>query len=91
MFGTRKRTFNELQLLILKALLKDKLTIYEITKKTFLHFYVVQRQLILLKGADYISLEFEHNQFRLFAITQKGIEYLENKEGRLLKAGLKND
>lgn len=76
MFGTRKRTYRELHIAILKALKDDKHTIYEIAKKASLHFYVVQHQLILLKGQDYVSLVFEHNKFRLFAITEKGIRYL---------------
>ena len=76
MFGTRKRTFRELQILILKTLKNNKLTIYEIAKKASLHFHVVQHQLILLKGQDYVSLDFEHKRFRLYAITKKGVNYL---------------
>lgn len=76
MFGNRKRTYRELQTIILKALKKDKHTIYELVKKTSLHFHVVQRQLILLKGHDYVIVAFEHKKFRLFAITKKGIKYL---------------
>ena len=76
MFGTRKRTYKELQALILKAIKKEELTTYEIVKKTKLHFHVVKRQLILLKGQDYVSLAFKHKQFRLFAITQEGLKYL---------------
>jgi len=76
MFGNKKRTFKELQILILNALKKRNYTIYEIAKKTSLHFHVVQRQLILLKGQDYVTLTFEHKRFRLFAITEKGLKYL---------------
>ncbi len=76
MFGERKRTFRELQILILKALKKERLTKYEIAKKASLHFHVVQHQLILLKGQDYVSLDFEHKRFRLFAITKEGLKYL---------------
>jgi len=76
MFGERKRTYKELHLLILKALKKEKHTIYEIAKITSLHFHVVQHQLILLKGRDYVSLDFQHKSFRLYAITQEGITYL---------------
>ncbi len=76
MFGTRKRTFRELQILILKTLKKERLTIYEIAKRASLHFHVVQHQLILLKGQDYVRVDFEHKRFKLFAITKKGLKYL---------------
>ena len=76
MFGERKRTFKELQVLILKTLKKDKATIYGIAQATKLHFHVIEHQLILLRGQDYVSLDFEHKRFRLFAITEKGISYL---------------
>lgn len=76
MFGERKRNYRELQIIILKALKKDNLTIYELAKRTKLHFNVVQHQLILLKGQDYASLVFEHRKFRLFGITPKGAEHL---------------
>jgi len=76
MFGNKKRTYRELQVIILKSLRKGNKTIYEIAKENSLHFYVVQRQLILLKGQDYVNLEFEHGKFRLFTITKKGLSYL---------------
>lgn len=76
MFGNRKRTYKELQILILKALKKEKSTIYNITKKISLHFNVVNHQLILLKGQDYVALDFEYKRFKLFAITEKGCKYL---------------
>ena len=76
MFGTKKRTFKELQLLILRTLSKKNATIYQIAKKNKLHFHVVQHQLILLKGQDLVSLAFEHGKFRLFSITDQGRKYL---------------
>lgn len=76
MFGERKRTFRELQILILKTLKKENLTIYEIAKLTKLHFNVIEHQLILLKGQDYVKVEFEHKRFRLYAITPHGVKYL---------------
>ena len=76
MFGSKKRSYRELQTLILKALKKEKLTTYELVKRTSLHFYVVQHQLILLKGHDYVILAFKHKKFRLFAITEDGLKYL---------------
>jgi len=76
MFGTRKRTYREIQSLILKTLKKERHTVYEIAKETSLHFHVVNHQLILLKGQDYVNLDFEHKSFRLFAITEKGLKYL---------------
>ncbi len=76
MYGTKKRTYRELQILILKTLKKEDKTIYDIAKDQKLHFHVVERQLILLKGRDYASLAFEHKRFRLYAITDKGMKYL---------------
>ena len=76
MYGERKRTFKELQKIILKTLLKGKATAYDLTKANKLHFNVVSHQLILLKGYDHITLDFEHNRFRLYAITEKGTKYL---------------
>ncbi len=76
MYGTKKRTYRELQILILKTLKKEAKTIYDIAKDQKLHFHVVERQLILLKGRDYVSLAFERKRFRLYAITDKGMKYL---------------
>lgn len=76
MFGARKRTYRELHIPILRALKGEKCTIYGIAKKASLHFNVVRHQLILLKGQDYVNLAFEHNQFRLFEISEKGMKYL---------------
>lgn len=76
MFGKKRRTYRELQTLILKTIQKEELTTYEIVKKTKLHFHVVKRQLILLKGEDYVSLTFKHKQFKLFTITKEGLKYL---------------
>ena len=80
MFGENKRTFGELQLIIMRALKDRKATPYEIARRTSLHFSVVEHQLILLKGQDYAALVFEHGRFKLFAITEKGKEYLKNKQ-----------
>lgn len=76
MFGDRKRTYIELQILILKTLKKENLTIYELAKRASLHFHVVQHQLIILKGQDYVTLAFKHKRFKLFAITEQGLKYL---------------
>ena len=76
MFGNRKRSYNELQILILKALKKERLTVYELAKRTSLHFHVIHHQLILLKGQDYVTLDFVHKRFRLFAISPQGLKYL---------------
>ena len=76
MFGTKKRTFKELQVIILKALKQENLTIYQISKQTKLHFHVVKHQLILLKGQDYAEVVFEHGKFKLFSITKEGKKYL---------------
>ena len=78
MFGSKKRTFKSLQTIILKTLQNEKHTPYEIAKKTSLHFNVVQNQLILLKGHDYVN---EHKHFKLFTITEKGLKYL-SKESK---------
>jgi len=79
MFGDKKRTFRELQMIILETLKERDSTIYEISKKTSLHFHVVRRQLILLRGQDYVAIGFEHKRFKLFSITEKGKKYLRSK------------
>lgn len=76
MYGNRKRTYKELQLIILKSLNKGKKTIYDISKENKLHFHVVERQLVLLKGNDYVTLSFEHKRFKLYELTLKGSKYL---------------
>ena len=65
-----------MQILILKTLKKERLTIYEIAKKASLHLHVVQHQLILLKGQDYVKIDFKRKRFKLFAITKMGLNYL---------------
>jgi predicted ArsR family transcriptional regulator len=76
MFGERKRTYLELQILILKSLKKGNLTVYELAKRTKLHFNVVKHQLILLKGQDFVEVCFKHNQFKLFGLLKDGEKYL---------------
>jgi len=82
LFGTEKRTFVELQLIILKTLREGDSTIYNIAKKNSLHFHTVQHQLILLRGQDHVKLAFEHKKFRLFSITKKGKDYLRKLNGK---------
>lgn len=76
MFGEKKRTFKELQLIILNSLKSNKLTVYEIAKKNSLHFNVVKHQLILLKGQDYVKIAYQHGRFKLFEITKEGLRFL---------------
>ena len=79
MFGEKKRSFKELQLVILRKL-RTKKTIYQIAKQTKTDFRTVRHQLILLRGQGYVNLVFEHNHIRVFAITEQGYKYLRKIE-----------
>ena len=72
MFGEKKRTFKELQKLILSTLKDDKLTINQISKKAKIRWEVVAHQLILLKGKGYVGEFFVHVRFKIFSITEEG-------------------
>jgi len=76
MFGEKKRTFKELQKLILKALRTKKLTKNQISKKAGIRWEVVDHQLILLKGKDYVEIFFEHERMKIYSITEKGLKLL---------------
>ena len=76
MFGEKKRTYNELQKLILIALRTKKLTKNQISRKTGIRWEVVDRQLILLKGHDYVEIFFAHEKMKIFSITKEGLKYL---------------
>jgi len=80
MFGERKRTYKELQKLILAALRTKKLTKNQISKKTGIRWEVISRQLILLKGNDYAEVFFAHEKMKIFAITKIGLKYLKKLE-----------
>ena len=80
MFGERKHTFKEIQLLILRKLRTKEKTIYQIAKKTKLDFRTVRHQLILLRGQGYVNLIFEHAHIKVFAITKLGYKYLRKLE-----------
>jgi len=76
MFGEKKRTFKELQKLILNSLREDKLTTRQISQKAGIRWEVVKHQLILLKGQDYVDEFFTHVRFKIFTITDLGKEHL---------------
>ena len=76
MFGERKRTYKELQKLILASLRTKKLTKNQISKKTKIRWEVISRQLILLKGQDYVEVFFAHETMKIFTITKEGLNYL---------------
>ncbi len=76
MFGDKKRTFKELQKLILIALRTKKLTKNQIAKKAGIRWEVVDHQLVLLKGRDYVEIFFAHEKMTIYSITEKGLKYL---------------
>ena len=80
MFGDRKRTFKELQKLILKTLKKDRLTPNQIAKKAKIRWEVVSHQLVLLKGLGCIEDLLTHPRFRIISITDDGKIYLKELE-----------
>ncbi len=76
MFGRKKRKFSEIQLSILKRLRRGKKTIYQLSKETRTHFRTIRHQLVLLRGHGYVDLAFELDHIKIFAINNKGEEYL---------------
>ncbi|MEA2037802.1 MAG: hypothetical protein U9O94_09920 [Nanoarchaeota archaeon] len=74
--GTKRKTFLELQRLMLKSLVGESKTAYGIAKANSIRLHVVKHQLILLKGKDLVSLVFERKRFRLYSITEKGLKLL---------------
>ncbi|MBU0628210.1 MAG: hypothetical protein KKC75_03405 [Nanoarchaeota archaeon] len=76
MFGERKRTYNELQKLILIALRTKKLTKNQIYRKTGIRWEVIDRQIVLLKGRDYVDVFFAHEKMKIYTITNEGLRYL---------------
>ena len=80
MFGEKKRSFKEIQLVILRKLRTKQRTIYHIAKKTKTHFRTIRHQLILLKAQGYVNLVFELNHIKVFAITKQGYKYLRKLE-----------
>jgi len=80
MFGEKKRTFTEIQLVILRKLRTKQKTVYQIAKQTKTDFRTVRHQLILLRGQGYIDLVFSLNHIKVFAITELGNKYLRKLE-----------
>lgn len=85
MFGERKRRFEEIQLVILRAFRSKQKTTYQIAKQTKTDFRTVRHQLILLRGQGYIELVFELNHIRVFAITKDGNKHLKKLERKNAK------
>jgi predicted transcriptional regulator len=80
MFGEKKRSFKEIQLVVLRKLRTKQKTIYQIAKQTKTHFRTIRHQLILLKNQGYVNLVFELDHIRVFAITKQGYKYLRKLE-----------
>ena len=76
----KKRSYKELQKLILRALRTKKLTKNQISRKTSLEWKVVRTQIILLKGHDYVETFFAHETMTIFSITKLGLKYLKKLE-----------
>lgn len=72
MTGTGKRKFIELQRLILKSLKKRRLSINEISESARINWNSTSRQLVLLKGMDFVREVFSHQRLRVFELTEKG-------------------
>ena len=72
MFGESKRTFKELQKEILKVLKSKDSTVNDLRLKTKIHPYVIEHQLVLLRGKEYVDLVFSHGKFKLFSVTKEG-------------------
>jgi len=75
MFGERKRTFKELQKEILNVLKSKDATVNDIRLKTGIHPYVIEHQLVLLRGKGYVDLMFSHGKFKLFSVSKLGKGY----------------
>ena len=76
MTGKGKRKFIQLQKAILKSLKNQNLTINEISAKSKVSWNSTSHQLILLKGHEYVKEVFRHRRLRIFEITEKGKEFL---------------
>ena len=71
-----RRTYAELQKLILASLKTKKLTKNQIANKTKIRWEAVDRQLILLKGHDLVEVFFAHEKMKIFTITKLGLKKL---------------
>ena len=80
MFGEKKRTFKELQKLILIALRAEKLTKHQISKKTGIRWEVIDHQLITLKGLDYVRVFYVHQKMKIYEITPEGILHVKKNK-----------
>ncbi|MBR9699880.1 hypothetical protein GOV09_05470 [Candidatus Woesearchaeota archaeon] len=76
MAGTGKRTFKQLQKLILRSLKARPLTINEISSKSRVNWNSTAKQLILLKGHELVKEIISHRRLRVFELTKKGRKLL---------------
>ena len=77
----RRRTLKEIRKLILLAF-EDRISINEISKKTGIDWFTVERQLIYFKGMGLADEVFSHRWLRLFALTGLGKEITSSVKGR---------
>ena len=59
-------------MLILKSFGNNVLSIREISTKTGIDWYTVERQLTVMKGRELVEEVFTHRMLRLFRITELG-------------------
>ena len=76
-----RRTIIELRKTILTCLSDNEFSIHEISKKTNIDWFTVERQLTYLKGLELVTETFRHRLLRLFRITEFGNEVIKELLG----------
>ena len=74
----KRRTHKELRKKILTSVVKSPidLSIKQISDKTGIDWYTVERQLTFMKGLELVSETFRHRLLRLFKVTELGKQIL---------------
>ena len=74
-----RRTHKILRRIILSHITYQPISINELSDKTKIDWYTVERQLNYLKGRELVAEAFRHRQLRLFKITELGKDVLVTK------------
>ena len=85
MTGEGKRRFVVLQEILLSSLKNSPLTINELAYKSNINWNTTSNQLVLLKGHDLVDEIFTHKRLRIFKISDKGLDYLNSKESKIIR------
>jgi predicted transcriptional regulator len=72
----KKRTYEELRLLILKLFKTGQKTVNEAATESGINWRTVDNHIIYLTGKGYINEVFSSRYVRIYEITERGIEAL---------------